>query len=57
VDETLRIAPSMVAHAPRYAYIVVQIDTRELPSRDRVGDAIPHEIVEGLFVRPWGIRR
>jgi hypothetical protein len=45
VVETLRIAPSMVAHTPLYAYVVAQIDTEGLPFGDRVGDAIPPEIV------------
>jgi len=45
VVETLRIAPSMVAHALLYAYVVAQTDTEELPFGDRVGDAIPPEMV------------
>ena len=43
--ETLRIAPSIVTHAPLYAYAVVQTDTDALPFGDRVGGAIPAEIV------------
>jgi hypothetical protein len=42
---TLRIAPSMVAHAPLYTNVVVQTEIEELPFGDRVDDAIPPEIV------------
>jgi len=45
VVETLRIAPSMVANAPLYAYVVALTDTEELPFGDRVGDAVPPKIV------------
>jgi hypothetical protein len=45
VVETLRIAPSMVAHRWLHTYVVAQTDTEGMPVGDRVDDAIAAKIV------------